>query len=193
MRSTYVPVGCCLGALGSDTVQLIQDAAQAVAGSHVVTWADGTEFDNSYDRGEPFTVVLGEGRVIQGWDQGLVGVQQGGRRQLDIGEGKGRGIGEQGQRRAPVEPIAPGVKRHAGDEETHLAGKLARLGQLTPESTREQTAAGLDAMSPAQRQVLTSANQSYHVKFGFPFIICARLSNKSAILAAMQARNRSAT
>ena len=46
--------------------------------------ADGTEFDNSYDRGEPFEVVLGEGRVIQGWEQGLVGVQQGTRRQLDI-------------------------------------------------------------------------------------------------------------
>ncbi len=46
--------------------------------------ADGTEFDNSYDRGEPFEVLLGAGKVIQGWDQGLVGVQQGGRRQLDI-------------------------------------------------------------------------------------------------------------
>jgi peptidylprolyl isomerase len=46
--------------------------------------ADGTEFDNSYDRGEPFELVLGEGRVIQGWEQGLIGVQQGTRRQLDI-------------------------------------------------------------------------------------------------------------
>lgn len=45
---------------------------------------DGTEFDNSYDRGEPFEVQLGAGRVIQGWDEGLVGVRQGGRRQLDI-------------------------------------------------------------------------------------------------------------
>lgn len=45
---------------------------------------DGTEFDNSYDRGEPFDVLLGAGQVIQGWEQGLMGVQQGGRRQLDI-------------------------------------------------------------------------------------------------------------
>jgi hypothetical protein len=45
---------------------------------------DGAEFDNSYDRGEPFEVLLGAGQVIQGWEQGLVGVQQGGRRQLDI-------------------------------------------------------------------------------------------------------------
>lgn len=46
--------------------------------------ADGTEFDNSYDRGEPFSVTLGAGGVIDGWDQGLVGVQQGTQRQLDI-------------------------------------------------------------------------------------------------------------
>ena len=45
---------------------------------------DGTEFDNSYDRGTPFPVTLGVGQVIKGWDQGLVGIKQGGRRQLDI-------------------------------------------------------------------------------------------------------------
>jgi peptidylprolyl isomerase/peptidyl-prolyl cis-trans isomerase B (cyclophilin B) len=46
--------------------------------------ADGTEFDNSYDRGQPYDVVLGAGSVIKGWDEGLVGVKAGGRRQLDI-------------------------------------------------------------------------------------------------------------
>jgi FKBP-type peptidyl-prolyl cis-trans isomerase len=46
--------------------------------------ADGTEFDNSFDRGEPFPVQLGAGGVIKGWDQGLVGAKAGGRRQLDI-------------------------------------------------------------------------------------------------------------
>jgi cyclophilin family peptidyl-prolyl cis-trans isomerase len=46
--------------------------------------ADGTEFDNSYDRGSPFPVTLGAGQVIPGWDEGLIGVKQGGRRQLDI-------------------------------------------------------------------------------------------------------------
>jgi peptidylprolyl isomerase len=46
--------------------------------------ADGTEFDNSYDRGSPFPVTLGAGGVIAGWDQGLLGVKAGGRRQLDI-------------------------------------------------------------------------------------------------------------
>ena len=45
---------------------------------------DGVEFDNSYDRFEPFTVVLGQDRVIAGWDEGLVGAQAGSRIQLDI-------------------------------------------------------------------------------------------------------------
>jgi cyclophilin family peptidyl-prolyl cis-trans isomerase/FKBP-type peptidyl-prolyl cis-trans isomerase len=46
--------------------------------------ADGTEFDNSYDRGSPFPVTLGSNSVIPGWEQGLIGVKEGGRRQLDI-------------------------------------------------------------------------------------------------------------
>jgi len=45
---------------------------------------DGKEFDNSYDRGQPLPVTLGAGQVIKGWDDGLVGIKQGGRRQLDI-------------------------------------------------------------------------------------------------------------
>ena len=44
---------------------------------------DGVEFDSNYD-GAPFPVQLGFGGVIQGWDQGLVGVQVGTQRQLDI-------------------------------------------------------------------------------------------------------------
>jgi cyclophilin family peptidyl-prolyl cis-trans isomerase/FKBP-type peptidyl-prolyl cis-trans isomerase len=45
---------------------------------------DGTEFDNSWDRGQPYPVTLGTGSVIQGWEDGLIGVKAGGRRQLDI-------------------------------------------------------------------------------------------------------------
>lgn len=45
--------------------------------------ADGTEFDNNYD-GSAFEVTLGQTGVIQGWTDGLVGVKQGGQRQLDI-------------------------------------------------------------------------------------------------------------
>ena len=45
--------------------------------------ADGTRFDGNYGS-DPFIVTLGQGMVIPGWDQGLVGMQAGGRRQLDI-------------------------------------------------------------------------------------------------------------
>lgn len=45
---------------------------------------DGAEFDSSYDRGTPFPVQPGSGQVIKGWDQGLIGAKEGGRRQLDI-------------------------------------------------------------------------------------------------------------
>lgn len=46
--------------------------------------SNDVEFDNSYDRGQPFPVVLGENRVIQGWEQGLLGAQTGEARTLYI-------------------------------------------------------------------------------------------------------------
>lgn len=48
------------------------------------TLTDGTVFDSSYDRGEPFETVIGVGQVIQGWDQGVVGMKVGGKRKLTI-------------------------------------------------------------------------------------------------------------
>jgi peptidylprolyl isomerase len=45
---------------------------------------DGTAFDNSYDHGEPFTITLGAGSVIPGWEQGLLGAKKGSQIQLDI-------------------------------------------------------------------------------------------------------------
>ncbi len=45
---------------------------------------DGTQFDENFTSGETFPVTLGRGSVIAGWDQGLIGAQAGGRRQLDI-------------------------------------------------------------------------------------------------------------
>jgi peptidylprolyl isomerase len=49
-----------------------------------VRTVDGVEFDSSYDRGIPYAFPLGQGRVIDGWEQGLVGIQVGGQRQLDV-------------------------------------------------------------------------------------------------------------
>ncbi len=52
---------------------------------HYTGWLeDGTRFDSSYTRGEPLPVVVGAGQVIPGWDEGLVGMKAGGRRQLVI-------------------------------------------------------------------------------------------------------------
>lgn len=49
-----------------------------------VSWSTGDEFDASWDRGAAFDFPLGGGQVIQGWDQGVVGMQAGGRRELVI-------------------------------------------------------------------------------------------------------------
>ena len=49
-----------------------------------VSWSTGEQFDASWDAGQPFPFQLGAGMVIQGWDQGLVGMRKGGRRLLVI-------------------------------------------------------------------------------------------------------------
>ncbi|MEI6466132.1 MAG: 2-oxo-4-hydroxy-4-carboxy-5-ureidoimidazoline decarboxylase [Verrucomicrobiota bacterium] len=70
-----------------------------------------------------------------------------------------------------------------------LAGRLAQLHQLTAESTREQASAGLDRLEPEQLAEFNRLNTAYTAKFGFPFIICARLNARAAILAAMRTRS----
>jgi peptidylprolyl isomerase len=49
-----------------------------------VNYADGEEFDSSFNTGVPFDLQLGASMVIPGWDEGLVGMKVGGRRQLVI-------------------------------------------------------------------------------------------------------------
>lgn len=69
-----------------------------------------------------------------------------------------------------------------------LAGRLAQQKKLTAESTREQASAGLAQLTDEELAGFTRRNDTYKAKFGFPFIICARLNAKSTILAAMQTR-----
>jgi 2-oxo-4-hydroxy-4-carboxy-5-ureidoimidazoline decarboxylase len=69
-----------------------------------------------------------------------------------------------------------------------LAGRLALSGGLTESSAREQSAAGLDRLSADEMAEIRRLNRAYNDRFGFPFIICARLNAKDAILASMRAR-----
>lgn len=65
------------------------DGAAATAGQrvsvHYTGWlTDGRKFDSSLDRNTPFDFVLGAGRVIRGWDEGVQGMKVGGKRKLTI-------------------------------------------------------------------------------------------------------------
>jgi peptidylprolyl isomerase len=66
------------------------DGEEVINGSKVtvqyvgVGYKTGEEFDASWDRGEPFTFSIGDREVIEGWDQGLRGMKEGGRRELVI-------------------------------------------------------------------------------------------------------------
>jgi FKBP-type peptidyl-prolyl cis-trans isomerase len=69
--------------------EVVGTGAEAVAGKKITvnyagTLTDGTKFDSSYDRNEPFLFTLGAGEVIQGWDQGFAGMKIGGKRRLTI-------------------------------------------------------------------------------------------------------------
>jgi 2-oxo-4-hydroxy-4-carboxy-5-ureidoimidazoline decarboxylase len=64
-----------------------------------------------------------------------------------------------------------------------LAGKAATAGELTPESTREQAAAGLDRLTPAQYERITALTAAYRERFGFPFVVCAREHTPDSIIA----------
>ncbi len=68
------------------------------------TLEDGTKFDSSLDRGEPFEFVLGQGQVIQGWEKGLSGMKIGEKRKLIISPELG--YGEQGAANGAIPPNA---------------------------------------------------------------------------------------
>ena len=62
----------------------VAEAGKLVTVHYVGKLEDGTKFDSSLDRGQPFEFLLGGGMVIQGWDEGIVGMAIGGKRTLVI-------------------------------------------------------------------------------------------------------------
>lgn len=75
---------------GLEYIDLVEGTgAEARAGQtvsvHYTGWlANGTKFDSSVDRGQPFQFALGRGQVIKGWDLGVAGMKVGGKRRLNI-------------------------------------------------------------------------------------------------------------
>ena len=86
--------------------------------------------------------------------------------------------------------------RNAGDERQRalinghpdLAGKAAREGKLTADSTAEQAAAGLDRLTEEEFAAFHRLNDAYRTKFGMPFIVCVRRHGKESILREFERR-----
>jgi 2-oxo-4-hydroxy-4-carboxy-5-ureidoimidazoline decarboxylase len=83
-------------------------------------------------------------------------------------------------RRAPLERRLSLIREHPD-----LA---VRLDNLTAASRREQSGAGLDRLAEADLAEFRDLNAAYRARFGFPFVICARLNAKDAILESMRRR-----
>lgn len=71
-----------------------------------------------------------------------------------------------------------------------LVGRAALAGTLTPASMQEQASAGLDRLSAQEVASFHSFNLEYRERFGFPFVLCARLNKKENMLAAFPVRLR---
>jgi len=59
-------------------------AGDSITVNYIGALQSGQQFDNSYTKGKPFTFKVGEGKVIKGWDEGVVGMKVGGQRILVI-------------------------------------------------------------------------------------------------------------
>jgi len=84
---------------------------------------------------------------------------------------------------APVEQQTTLLRAHPD-----LVGRAALAGTLSPASTNEQAAAGLDRLTSEEIARFQRLNQAYRDQFGFPFVICARENKKECILAGFTTR-----
>jgi OHCU decarboxylase len=86
-------------------------------------------------------------------------------------------------RAVPVEKQLALIQAHPD-----LVGRAALAGTLTTESTKEQASAGLSNLTCAEIALFQKQNTAYREKFNFPFVICARLNKKEAIIAGFERR-----
>lgn len=74
-----------------------ENGATVLANYHLVTWSDKQVLDSSFTRGEPYPVEnIGQAQVIEGWNQGLIGMKKGTRRLLIVPPALGYGPGGNG-------------------------------------------------------------------------------------------------
>jgi FKBP-type peptidyl-prolyl cis-trans isomerase len=71
-------------------------SGDTVTVNYLGTLENGTKFDSSYDKNQPFTTQIGVGQVIKGWDEGIVGMKVGGKRKLTIPPSLGYGSQDMG-------------------------------------------------------------------------------------------------
>nr|ACG28128.1 FK506-binding protein 2-1 precursor [Zea mays] len=115
----YKPESCTLQAHKGDKIKVHYRGALT----------DGSVFDSSYDRGDPFEFTLGNGQVIKGWDQGLLGMCVGEKRKLKIPAKMGYG-----ERGSP--PKIPGGATLVFDTEL-IAVNGKTSGGANPETESE--------------------------------------------------------
>lgn len=89
--TTKLADGLIIEVLKQGTGEAVTKAGQNISVHYTGTLTDGTKFDSSVDRGQPFNFVLGAGQVIRGWDEGLVGMKIGEKRKLTIPASLGYG------------------------------------------------------------------------------------------------------
>jgi FKBP-type peptidyl-prolyl cis-trans isomerase len=94
----------------------VAEVGDTVKVDYVGQLEDGSEFDNSYVRGEPFEFTIGAGTVIAGWDQGVTGMRVGGTRRLTIPPNLAYGLSGRG-------PIPPNATLIFDVELVSIAGK----------------------------------------------------------------------
>jgi OHCU decarboxylase len=108
------------------------------------------------------------------------------------GAEKERPFGNLDEMRRAFERIVDGASENEKLElvraHPDLAGKAAVAGDLTKESSREQTSAGLDRLSKEEFERFTRMNEEYRRKFEIPMIVCVREHTKASILENAEAR-----